>query len=71
MLLKSEVYKIEKRLPELIDVYETMIKSNKTEALGYRGLMEQNLNNGDYHHAFLYGENYLISILKLKNFMKH
>ena len=56
LLLKSEVYKIEKRLPELIDVYETMIKSNKTEALGYRGLMEQNLNNGDYHHAFLYGE---------------
>ena len=56
LLLKSEVYKIEKRLPELINVYETMIKSHKTESLGYRGLMEQNLNNGDYHHAFLYGE---------------
>ena len=33
-----------------------MLKSKKTEALGYRGLMEQNLNNQDYHHAFLYGE---------------
>ena len=33
-----------------------MIKSKKTETLGYRGLMEQNLRNQDYHHAFLYGE---------------
>ena len=33
-----------------------MLKSKKTETLGYRGLMEQNLNNQDYHHAFLYGE---------------
>ncbi len=33
-----------------------MIKSKKTETLGYRGLMEQNLKNQDYHHAFLYGE---------------
>ena len=30
--------------------------SKKTESLGYRGLMEQNLKNQDYHHAFLYGE---------------
>ena len=56
LLLKSEVYKIEKKYSELEDVYETMLKSKKTETLGYRGLMEQNLNNQDYHHAFLYGE---------------
>ena len=56
LLLKSEVYKIEKNYSELSDVYETMIKSKKTEALGYRGLMEQNLKNQDFHHAFLYGE---------------
>ncbi len=56
LLLKSEVYKIEKKYPELSEVYETMIKSKKTEALGLRGLMEVNLKNLDYHHAFLYGE---------------
>ncbi len=56
LLLKSEVYKIEKKFDQLSDVYEKMIKSKKTEALGYRGLMEQNLKNQDYHHAFLYGE---------------
>jgi len=56
LLLKSEVYKIERKYPELSDVYETMLKSKKTEALGFRGLMEQNLKNQDYHHAFLYGE---------------
>ena len=56
LLLKSEVYKIEKKKSELNQVYETMLKSKKTEALGYRGLMENNLINEDYHHAFLYGE---------------
>ena len=56
LLLKSEVLKIEKKFPELNNVYEDMIKSKKTETLGYRGLMEQNLRNKDYHHAFLYGE---------------
>ena len=56
LLLKSEVYKVERKIPELTNVYQTMIKSKKTESLGYRGLMEQNLNNEDYHHAFLYGE---------------
>ena len=56
LLLKSEVYKIERKYDELSEVYETMLKSKKTEALGYRGLMEQNLKNQDYHHAFLYGE---------------
>ena len=56
LLLKSEVLKIEKKFPELNNVYEDMIKSKKTETLGYRGLMEHNLRNQDYHHAFLYGE---------------
>ncbi len=56
LLLKSEVYKIERKKEELLEVYETMLKSKKTESLGYRGLMEQNLNYQDYHHAFLYGE---------------
>ena len=56
LLLKSEVYKIEKKYDQLSEVYETMTKSKKTEILGYRGLMEQNLKNQDYHHAFLYGE---------------
>ncbi len=56
LLLKSEVLKIEKKFPELNNIYEDMIKSKKTETLGYRGLMEQNLRNQDYHHAFLYGE---------------
>ena len=56
LLIKSEVLKIEKKFPELNNVYEDMIKSKKTETLGYRGLMEQNLRNQDYHHAFLYGE---------------
>ncbi len=56
LLLKSEVYKIERKYSELSDVYEKMLQSKKTEALGYRGLMEQNLKNQDYHHAFLYGE---------------
>ncbi len=56
LLLRSEVFKIEKKHSDLLNVYEQMIKSKKTEALGYRGLMEMNLNNQDYHHAFLYGE---------------
>ncbi len=56
LLLRSEVYKIERKFDELSDVYEKMITTKKTELLGYRGLMEQNLKNQDYHHAFLYGE---------------
>tara|TARA_A100001011_G_scaffold400141_1_gene512661 strand:+ start:6862 stop:8160 length:1299 start_codon:yes stop_codon:yes gene_type:complete len=56
LLLRSEVFKIENKFPDLIEVYEEMIKSKKTESLGYRGLMEINLKNQDYHHAFLYGE---------------
>ena len=56
LLLKSEVLKIEKKFDDLKDVYEDMVKSKKTQTLGYRGLMEINLSNQDYHHAFLYGE---------------
>ena len=56
LLLRSEVLKIENKYPELKNVYNDMIKSKKTETLGYRGLMEQNLKDHDYHHAFLYGE---------------
>ena len=33
-----------------------MIKNQKTETLGYKGLMEENINKEDYHHAFIYGE---------------
>ena len=56
LLLKSEVFKIERKYPELSKVYEDMLKSKKTETLALRGLMEQNLKEQDYHHAFLYGE---------------
>ena len=56
LLLKSEVYKIEGNFQQLTQVYESMLKSKKTQTLGYRGLMEQNLKNQDFHHAFLYGE---------------
>ena len=66
LLLKSEVYKIDKNLNELSSVYETMIKSKKTEALGYRGLMELNLKNQDYHHAFIYGERLFTSNPKIE-----
>ena len=37
-------------------LFEEMIKRKNTETLGYRGLMEQNLNQQDFHHAFIYGE---------------
>ena len=33
-----------------------MIKNKKTQALGYKGLMEANIKKEDYHHAFIYGE---------------
>jgi len=56
LLLKSEVLKIEKKYDQLTNVYEEMIKKKNTETLGYRGLMEQNLKNQDFHHAFIYGE---------------
>ncbi len=56
LLLKSEVLKSENKNDQLSDTYEEMLKNKKTETLGYRGLMELNLKNQDYHHAFLYGE---------------
>ena len=56
LLLQSEILKIEKKPEELNDIYDLMIKNNKTKTLGYRGLMEQSLKQQDYHHAFIYGE---------------
>ena len=56
LLLKSEVFKIEKKYTELNKIYEEMIKNESTQNLGYRGLMEQYLRAQDYHHAFIYGE---------------
>ena len=56
LLLQSEILKIEKKSEELTDVYDSMIKNNKTKTLGYRGLMEESLKQQDYHHAFIYGE---------------
>ena len=56
LLLQSEILKVEKKSEELNNVYDSMIKNNKTKTLGYRGLMEQSLKQQDYHHAFIYGE---------------
>ena len=60
LLLQSEILKIEKKSDQLNKVYDLMIKNNKTETLGYRGLMEQSLKEQDYHHAFIYGEKLFI-----------
>ena len=56
LLLKSEIYKVEKKSSELQETYEEMTKNNNTAILGYRGLMEQYLNEHDFHHAYIYGE---------------
>ena len=56
LLLQSEILKIEKQTDQLNEVYDLMIKNNKTKTLGFRGLMEQSLKQQDYHHAFIYGE---------------
>jgi len=56
LLLKSEIFKVEKKYDELSVVYEDMSKNKHTENLGYRGMMEQYLRVQDYHHAFIYGE---------------
>ena len=56
LLLQSEILKIEKKSDQLNQVYDLMIKNNKTKTLGYRGLMEHSLKEQDYHHAFIYGE---------------
>ena len=69
LLLKAEVLKIEKKYDQLSDVYEKMIKSKYTETLGYRGLMEQNLNRQDYHHAFIYGEKLFFLFSKIEKLL--
>jgi len=56
LLLKSEIFKIEKKYDQLNLIYEEMTKDNNTQNLGYRGLMEHYLRSQDYHHAFIYGE---------------
>ena len=56
LLLKSEIFKIEKKYPALEKVYKEMSKSKLTENLGLRGMMEQYLRSQDYHHAYIYGE---------------
>ena len=56
LLLKSEIFKVEKKYDELSVVYEDMSKNKHTENLGFRGMMEQYLRAQDYHHAFIYGE---------------
>ena len=56
LLLKSEIYKIDKRHSELNEIYEKMIGHESMKNLGFRGLMEQYLRSQDYHHAFIYAE---------------
>ena len=56
LLLNSEIFKIEKKYQELSLLHQEMIKNKNTQALGYKGLMEENLHKQDYHHAFIYGE---------------
>ncbi len=56
LLLNAEIFKIEKKYQELSLLHEQMIKNKNTEALGYKGLMEENISKQDYHHAFIYGE---------------
>jgi HemY protein len=56
LLLNSEIFKIERKYEKLELVHQQMIKNKNTKTLGYKGLMEQNLKNQDYHHAFIYGE---------------
>jgi len=56
MLLDSEILKIENKYHDLSLLHEEMIKNPNTQTLGYKGLMEENINREDYHHAFIYGE---------------
>ena len=56
LLLKSEIYKNEKKYEQLNNIYEEMTKDENTKNLGYRGMMERYLAAQDYHHAFIYGE---------------
>jgi len=56
LLLKSEIYKVEKKYDKLNLVYQEMTKNKNTENLAFRGMMEQYLRAQDFHHAFIYGE---------------
>lgn len=56
LLLKSEIYKVEKKYDKLKLIYEEMAKNKNTENLAFRGMMEQYIYSQDYHHAFIYGE---------------
>ena len=56
LLLKSEVYKIEKKFDDLNLVYQEMARNKSTENLAFRGMMEQYLRLEDFHHAFIYAE---------------
>ena len=56
LLLKSEIYKVEKKYDELNLVYQEMTKNKDTENLAFRGMMEQYLRAQDFHHAFIYGQ---------------
>ena len=56
LLLKSEIFKIEKKYDDLKNVYLEMMNNKATENLGIRGMMEQYIKSQDYHHAFIYGE---------------
>ena len=56
LLLMSETLKIEKKYSELEKVYQDMLKNDDTKTLGLKGLMNQSLQEQDYHHAFIYGE---------------
>ncbi len=74
LLLEAEVLKIEKKYDKLKSIYEEMLKRKNTETLGYRGLMEYNLQNQDFHHAFIYGEKLFLlnpKIEKLYETMVH
>lgn len=55
LLLKAEIFKVEKKYDALSEIYEEMIKNKDTENLAFRGLMEQYLRAQDFHHAFIYG----------------
>lgn len=55
LLLKSEIYKVEKKHNDLNLVYEEMMKHERTENLAFRGFMEQYIKLQDYHHALIYG----------------
>ena len=55
-LLKSEVFKIERKYDELVKIYEKMITSKKTEVLGYRGLNGAKFKKSGLSPCFFYGE---------------